>query len=118
MQFEITPQLIHVLIHIFTLVGVVLCFIYCRGAYRTSPRTAINELLGVMEKFEAHLDQNDGKWKKLNANYALLLAREKSNGSAPDETADSDTGMKSGETPDQWKTRMRKKLAAGGLKHE
>jgi peptidoglycan hydrolase CwlO-like protein len=114
--------LIPILIHSLTLFVAILAVIYARLSYNTSPRKAVTELLAAMEEFDARLDRLDGKWKKLNANYASLRAETKTtrNGAAnvdDDDGDDVDTRMRPGESPAEWKTRMRRAMQNGRLKH-
>lgn len=112
------PQVIHILIHIFTVAAVMACVVLCWLSFRTSPRIVIEELMQVIDHMQARLDTQEGRWKKLNANYALLLAREKSNGhgSHIDEESDSTT-MQPGENLIDYKARMRRLMARGKIKH-
>lgn len=115
-------QVIHILIHIFDAVLVIGCIIIALLSYRTSPRIVITELMQVLDRMESRLDTQEGRWKKLNANYALLLAREKSNGAShdvddDDDDGDLDTKLRSGEDLDDYKKRMRGLMSRGKLRH-
>jgi peptidoglycan hydrolase CwlO-like protein len=114
--------LIPILIHSLVLFLAILAIVYARLSYNTAPRKAVTELLAAMEEFETRLDRLDGKWKKLNANYASLRAETKTtrNGAANvhDEDGDDvDTRMRPGESPAEWKSRMRRAMQNGRLKH-
>lgn len=113
--------LIPILIHSLVLLVSILAVIYARLSYRTAPRRAVNELLAAMEEFETRLDRLDGKWKKLNANYASLRAETKTHVREPedkqDETEDVDTSQRPGETAAEWKSRMRRAMHNGSLRH-
>ena len=116
-------QLIHMVIHSIELILILSALYVAKRAYETSPRKVIDELLEVLDRLEVKVDRNEGKWKKLNANYALILARQKANGldtesDAVEPDQSSETSMKAGETPEQWKARMRQQIAAGSLKHK
>ena len=82
------------------------------------PRTLDNRIT----ELEAGQERSETWYKKLNANYALLLAREKRHPEKPSETPPNggalDIQQAKGETPEQWKARMRRQMASGGLKHE
>jgi peptidoglycan hydrolase CwlO-like protein len=114
--------LIPILIHSLVVFLSILAIVYARLSYNTAPRKAVNELLAAMEEFETRLDRLDGKWKKLNANYASLRAETKTtrNGAAnvdEDDGDDVDTRMRPGESPAEWKSRMRRAMQNGRLKH-
>ena len=113
--------LIPIVIHSVTLLIAIAALVVARGAYKTSPRTVVNELLEIMGEFEARLDRNDGKWRKLNANYASLRAEGRTPVREPedkqDDDEDVDTRMRPGETPQDWKARMRRAMHNGRLKH-
>ena len=88
-----------------------------RVALQSRPR----KLLIRMTELEAELDKQQGWYKKLNANYALLIARSKRHPAEEEEQPNGrsvDTDQKPGETAEDWKRRMRKRLPVGGLKHD
>lgn len=72
------------------------------------------------DEIEAVLEAHGQWWKKLNANVASLRATQKR--AEPDESHESNGStdgtfaMRTGETPEQWKTRMRTALATGQIK--
>jgi hypothetical protein len=83
---------------------------------RTTPTALKNRL----DEQEAYLDKLCEWYKKLNMNVARIGRKatnpgENENGAT--EGIDDTFKMKPGETPDQWKHRMRIELAAGKLTH-
>lgn len=114
-------NLIHIVIHIFAIaLGLAACMLAWLS-HRTSPAKVVRELVQYLDEVDGRLDRLDGKWKKLNANYALILARTKSNGqdaaSEPDDDDDLDTKMKPGEDLITYKQRMRRLMSRGKLRH-
>lgn len=92
-----------------------------KRAYDTAPRKVIIELLDVLSDMEGRLDRLDGKWKKLNANYASLRStvnrgRPPANGEDSDDDA-LDTHMRPGEDALSYKERIRKLIRQGKLSH-
>ena len=88
-----------------------------REALQSRPR----RLLIRMTELEAELEKMQGWYKKLNANYALLIARSKRHPSEDEQQTNGgalDIEQAKGETAAQWKARMRRQMASGGLKHE
>jgi hypothetical protein len=78
-------------------------------------------LLEMLGQWEVRQDRLEGKWKKLNANYASLRAEMRNDVREPEdkqtEEDDVDTRMRPGETPQDWKARMRRAMHNGRLKH-
>ena len=114
------PVLIPILIHTITLAIAILALVVARGAHNTSPAKVVQELLDMLENWEVRQDRLEGKWKKLNANYASLRAEMKQAPESPEpesEEDDVDTRMRPGETPQDWKSRMRRAMHNGRLKH-
>lgn len=84
------------------------------------PARGIRQLQFAVVDLDARMDTLDGRWKKLNANYALLLAREKRHpGDEPDEPDDDVLRQRPGETGQEWKDRVRKAMRSGkvNLRH-
>lgn len=114
-------QLIHILIHSFVLILITLLAWAISRLNQSAPRKVVNELLELMSDLDARHDRLEGKYKKLNANYALLLAREKRHANGEDDEADEsgtvDTKIRPGEDLVAYKARMRALMAQGKLKH-
>lgn len=113
-----TPQLIHTVIHIFESVFTVVALVFTYRAYDSAPARTTRDLIRIIEELDETVVGLEGKQKKLNANYALLLAREKSNNKKPEVDEDSvDTSLQPGENLIDYKRRMRKLIAQGKLRH-
>ena len=114
-------NVIHIVIHSFTILLALAAVTLARLSYRTSAAKVVRELVQFIDEIDARIDRLDGKYKKLNANYALILARTKSNGqdaaSDPDDDDGVDTGMRPGEDFQTYKQRMRRLVAKGKLRH-
>jgi hypothetical protein len=80
----------------------------------TRPQQKVRHVVQQYHDIDQRLDTLEGRIKKLNANHALLLARER--GADTVAWEDSDTKQRPGETPQQWKDRMRAALRSGKLK--
>lgn len=84
-------------------------------------RTTNNALKLRLDEQEAYLDRLAQWYKKLNMNYARLKGSEASGsgsntGSDVPANADGEFAMLPNETPEQWKSRMRMKIATQGLR--
>ena len=109
--------LIPILIHSVTLLIAIAALIVARGAYNTSPRVAIRELLEIMADYETRQDRLEGKWKKLNANYASLRAESRGATKDHNEEESLDTDRRPGESYEQHKARLRGMLRQGRFQH-
>ena len=89
-------------------------------AYRKANEVAPQRLKMRVTELEAMQERLEEWFKKLNASYALIIARSKKQAKNEEETANGelDFHQSSNETPEQWKARMRAQLATGGLKHK
>lgn len=102
----------------FSLVIAIVALFLSQRAYNTSPRKRQLIVFETLEEHDARLVRVEAKWKKLNANYASLRA---AIGKKPTEDMEDDeiehqnvdTGFRKGETPAEWKHRMRQKIAGG-----
>lgn len=102
--------------------ALVLALFALRNTNKTTPR----RLTMRLAEQEAAIDRLTEWYKKLNANYALIVARSKrhtESDAAEDESqaqaafvAD-DTAMRPGESASEWKKRMRQGIVAGRIGH-
>lgn len=89
-------------------------------AYRKASEVAPSRLKMRVSELEAMQERLEQWFKKLNSSYALMIARAKKHADKePEEsTGELDFHQSSNETPEQWKSRMRARMASGGLKHK
>jgi len=78
------------------------------------PEAKVRRVVQQYNDIDMRLDTLEGRIKTLNAKHALILARER--GAEAVAWEDSDTKQRPGETPQQWKDRMRAALRQGKLK--
>jgi len=76
-------------------------------------------LRSKMLELEAEIERLGEWYKKLNASYALIIARQKKAADRDDPPPRDEGGFEQlpGETPQAWKKRMRLAMAAGTLRH-
>jgi hypothetical protein len=101
-------DVIHIFLTVMSFVAAILVL-----SVGTLPRRSMRNLRHELLDIDTRIDTLDGRWKKLNANYALLLARAKL---LPELVDPDDTAQRQNETPEQWKQRMRAAIRSGKLK--
>lgn len=116
--------LIHIVIHTVTLLIALLALYFSARSFEARPAKMLEEALKMVARWqdetETDVTRLEGKWKKLNANYASLRAEMR--GKAPpgpddNDDDDLDTKMKPGEDLLTYKQRMRRLLAQGKFRH-
>lgn len=115
------PNLIPIIALIVATLSLLVACISLYAAYRSfesAPAKVVHELLTGMSNLEDEVVALGGKYKKMAARFAGLHSNGRNqysdNGEASESTADA---MQPGETPAQWKARMRLKIHRGEIKH-
>jgi hypothetical protein len=114
MEFEVIPRVIHIFATVYAVIA-------ASVALRIAQHHNNRALKRRLDEFEADLDKQAAWYAKLNANVASVratISQHKKDAATP-EAAEPELpfGPAAGETPDQWKKRMRAQLAAGNLQH-
>lgn len=90
----------------------------CVQSYKTAPRKVIHKLAKDISEMDDDLATLQAKYKKMSARYAGLQSNGKNQYTKDPETPNpGPDAMQEGETPAQWKQRMRLRLHRGEISH-